>query len=563
MSQSLHYDQNVEVGSPVFDDAATARWVVLAASGRDAAEVYARAHRIQVQLVLEKQDLLVSPRRLRTFVRDAAADAVLVHSTSWARQRSPQVFELALALTPLRRRLIVDEEAGLVHRVGSAGLAARLARFPADALWNAGVMGAEAVRLLRRAPRVPAKARQEGTPAVLVVWPRSSMTFGGALTHIEGILDAFRRAGLRVGLLTRVTPPDRLLAVVDDFEVAPPLSEARRLTWDTEQLGANASLRRAGLVLARRLEPTFVYQRHSPFLVAGADLAGWLRLPLVLEWNASEVWVRRNWQGGREAIHRRLNRVLDPLLVAMERAVVSRATLVSAVSRAAAEMALEAGADPAKTIVVPNAVDIRKVDAALEKEPMRRGGSGVLLGWAGSFGSWHGADVAVQSLTKLPADVRLRMIGDGNERAACEETAQALGVADRIEMTGALTRDQTLQRLAECDVLLSPHTPLGEQAFFGSPTKIFEYMALGKPIVVSRLGQLGELFEDGRTACLVTPGDVDGVSDAVMTILQRPDRGRALGEAARQIAEREHTWDDRARAILEALAVPSEPAEPR
>jgi glycosyltransferase involved in cell wall biosynthesis len=534
---------------------AGSRCVVLAASGRDRAEAYARVHGIQPRLVLEKQDLLVSPRQLRKRIRDAHADAVVVHSMSWGRQRSPQVFELALALTPLCRRLIADEETGVVQALGAGRLAARLVRLPSDPLRNAAVISGEALRLVRRGGPTPANVTPSGTPSVLALWPGSAQTFGGALTHIEGILGGFRRAGLRVGLLTRVPLPERLQAVVDDVEVAPPLSEASRLTWDTEQLGANASLRRAGLALARRLEPSFVYQRHCPFLLAGADLAESLRVPLVLEWNGSELWIRRNWQSDGAVAHRRVSRLLDPLVGAMERNVVSRAALVCAVSQVAADMATAAGADPSKAVVVPNAVDIDSVDAALAGTSGERDRPGVLLGWAGSFGPWHGAEMAVRALGKLPAEISLRMIGAGNEWEACRRLAESLGVADRVEMTGALPRSLALQKLSECDLLLSPHTPLRDQPFFGSPTKIFEYMALGKPIVVSRLGQLGELFEDGVNARLVTPGDVDDLADAVMSVVRSPDRGRALGEAARRMAEREHTWDTRARTLVEAVGL--------
>jgi glycosyltransferase involved in cell wall biosynthesis len=300
-----------------------------------------------------------------------------------------------------------------------------------------------------------------------------------------------------------------------------------------------------------------VYQRHCPFLVAGADLADSLGVPFVLEWNGSQVWVRKNWRVENGRAQRWLARLLDPMLVAMERNVVSRAALVSSVSREAAEMALVAGALKANTLVVPNAVDVAEVDAALGNVPSARGGSDVLLGWAGSFGPWHGAEIAVRALARLPSQATLRMIGDGNERVACEQLAETLGVADRVEVTGALTREDALRGLMACDVLLSPHTPLRNQPFFGSPIKAFEYMALGKPIVVSRLGQLGEIFEEGVTARLVNPGDVDDLVRAVMEVLQSPDRGRALGEAARRVVERDHTWDDRARTILERLGAPS------
>jgi glycosyltransferase involved in cell wall biosynthesis len=321
------------------------------------------------------------------------------------------------------------------------------------------------------------------------------------------------------------------------------------MTSDTEQISADSELRELGLGFAGRIRPTFVYQRHAPFLLAGAEISRRVGVPLVLEWNGSEVWIRRNW-------HTQLavERLLDPLLAAIEREVVANATLITAVSRVAADMALDAGATSDKTLVVPNAVRIEDVDESIDhRGNVRASSRGPLLGWAGSFGPWHGAGVAVEALVRLPSDVRLVMVGDGEQRLACHALAESLGVAERIEWTGALPRSTALRRLAECDVLLSPHTPLPGQPFFGSPTKIFEYMALGRPIVASRLGQLGEVLEDGVTARLVTPGDVDELVTAVVEILGSADRGGALGEAARQAVARSHTWDQRGRLILERL----------
>jgi glycosyltransferase involved in cell wall biosynthesis len=179
--------------------------------------------------------------------------------------------------------------------------------------------------------------------------------------------------------------------------------------------------------------------------------------------------------------------------------------------------------------------------------------NGALVGWAGTFGSWHGAEVAVEALAYMPPSVHLLMVGDGKGRPACEQLAARLGVAQRLEVTGALDRRDALRRLDECDVLISPHTPLRDQAFFGSPTKIFEYMALAKPIVVSQLGQLGDLFQDQVNGRLVTPGDAREVAEAVVTIIGSADHGRALGAAARREVEQKHTWSVRADAILRAL----------
>jgi glycosyltransferase involved in cell wall biosynthesis len=283
-------------------------------------------------------------------------------------------------------------------------------------------------------------------------------------------------------------------------------------------------------------------------MLAGAELSRACGIPLVLEWNGSEVWVRNNWQ-----VNLPVERVFDPLVIAAERAVLADAHVVAAVSTEAADMALNAGASHERTIVLPNAVDIEYVDASLSGGQLMNGHVGPLLGWAGSFGPWHGAEMAVRALALLPADIQLVMVGDGDERGACEKLADGLGVSDRIEFTGAISRPETIRRLAGCDLLLSPHVPLPDTPFFGSPTKLFEYMALDRPIVASRLAQIGEILQDGVTARLVTPGVLEELVDAIREVLDSEDQGRALGHAARRDAESNHTWEDRARSVLEHL----------
>jgi glycosyltransferase involved in cell wall biosynthesis len=145
------------------------------------------------------------------------------------------------------------------------------------------------------------------------------------------------------------------------------------------------------------------------------------------------------------------------------------------------------------------------------------------------------------------------MVGDGDERSSCESLATTLGVAGRIEWTGPIARPAALRQLADCDLLVSPHVPLPDQPFFGSPTKIFEYMALSRPIVASRLGQIGDVLEDRVTARLVTPGDVGELAEVTLEVLKSEDQGRALGRAARREAEAHHTWDQRARSVLDHL----------
>jgi len=107
--------------------------------------------------------------------------------------------------------------------------------------------------------------------------------------------------------------------------------------------------------------------------------------------------------------------------------------------------------------------------------------------------------------------------------------------------------------LDACDILVSPHVPLADGSdFFGSPTKIFEYMAVGKGIIASRLGQIGEVLADDETALLVEPGNVEQLATAIVKMVQSPELRTRLGVTAREVAMQKHTWTRNAERVLKA-----------
>jgi glycosyltransferase involved in cell wall biosynthesis len=107
--------------------------------------------------------------------------------------------------------------------------------------------------------------------------------------------------------------------------------------------------------------------------------------------------------------------------------------------------------------------------------------------------------------------------------------------------------------LDACDILVSPHVPLEDGSeFFGSPTKLYEYMAMGKSIVASRLGQIGDVLSDEETALLVEPGDARSLCDAILRLARSGELRLRLGAAARREAMAHHTWAHNAARVLNA-----------
>jgi glycosyltransferase involved in cell wall biosynthesis len=86
--------------------------------------------------------------------------------------------------------------------------------------------------------------------------------------------------------------------------------------------------------------------------------------------------------------------------------------------------------------------------------------------------------------------------------------------------------------------------------FFGSPTKLFEYMAMSKAIVASNLDQLSRVLSHGCNACLVEPANASELASAVVQLAAHPEMRRQLGQNARAAVLGQHTWKHNAERLL-------------
>ena len=145
-------------------------------------------------------------------------------------------------------------------------------------------------------------------------------------------------------------------------------------------------------------------------------------------------------------------------------------------------------------------------------------------------------------------------IGGGEQRAQTESIIESAGVS--ATFTGSISHEKVPAYLDACDILASPHVASTDGSeFFGSPTKLFEYLAMGKGIVASRLGQVGEVIIDGENGLLVEPGDADGLARAIERLAVDGELRSRLGAAARKTAIERYTWRHNAARVFDAVLV--------
>jgi glycosyltransferase involved in cell wall biosynthesis len=219
------------------------------------------------------------------------------------------------------------------------------------------------------------------------------------------------------------------------------------------------------------------------------------------------------------------------------------------VSKALQAEVFARGISPDRILVNPNGVDPARFHPGIDGNAIRRRlglDAKLVIGFIGTFGPWHGAEVLAQAIRRvMPRFPRAHFlfIGDGSGRPNVQKIIQTEGVGANVTLVGLVPQEEAPAYLAACDLLASPHVgnPDGSP-FFGSPTKLFEYMAMGKGIVASDLDQIGEVLSHGKTAWLVPAADPAALAEGLCTLAGDSELRRALGEAAREEAVRRHTW---------------------
>jgi glycosyltransferase involved in cell wall biosynthesis len=239
--------------------------------------------------------------------------------------------------------------------------------------------------------------------------------------------------------------------------------------------------------------------------------------------------------------------------------------MVTVVSQALRDEIVGRGVDADKVLVNPNGVDADMYSPGVDGQPVReRFGleAKLVIGFIGTFGPWHGAEVLAEAFGRLlhdrPEDrdaMRLLLVGDGDKMHEVRDRIAAHGVEEQVILTGAVPQAEGPAYLAAMDILVSPHVPNPDGTpFFNSPTKIFEYMAMGRCVVASDLGQPSELLEDERTALLVPASDPTTLASALARLAGDPDLRQRLGDAARREVVARYTWSRHTERIVQALA---------
>jgi len=299
--------------------------------------------------------------------------------------------------------------------------------------------------------------------------------------------------------------------------------------------------------LARRRRYAVVQIANPPdFLVLAGAIPNLLGARLLLDVHdlAPDLFASR-FEG------RRGSRFVDVVLRLFERIAVRSADSIVTVHEPYRQALVERGAPAGKVTVVMNSLD----EALLPAQPSsNHDDNRFRIVYHGTVTAWYGVELVVEALAAILDAVpraQLEIYGEGDALPAVRARAAALGVSNHLRASGTyLPQAEVLELILGADIGVIPNLPTRLNRYALS-SKLFEYVALGIPVVSADLPTLRAHFDDDEVR-FFRAGDAASLAEALRELATDPDRAAGRARAARLRYE-EYRWDRNAATYLAIL----------
>ena len=253
------------------------------------------------------------------------------------------------------------------------------------------------------------------------------------------------------------------------------------------------------------------------------------------------------------------------LLRRVERFFYRRCALIVAITEGFRRYLLGLGISPERVAVIHNGVDVEMFEGCKNSDEFRSAhlpGGKFVVGYVGNIGLAQGLETLLDAASAL-ADrpVTFLLTGEGTDKARLQTLARIRGLAN-IKFLDGVPRERVPTILAACDALLLAlrRDPLFEITI---PSKLYEYMAAGKPILCSVGGEAASLVATAQCGLPVTPSDGAALAPAIRKLYRDPVLCRVMGQMGRRFVResfsRGHLMDDYSKLIERLVSKTEEP----
>ncbi|MGF1692173.1 glycosyltransferase family 4 protein [Photobacterium kagoshimensis] len=279
----------------------------------------------------------------------------------------------------------------------------------------------------------------------------------------------------------------------------------------------------------KKHQPDAIYERYNLYLPSGIWAKQLFKLPLILEVNSPLYQERMNYGGV----------AFDMLAKWSEYYTWRNADRILPVTEVLAGYVRDAGVTNQKITVIHNGIDKRIFSPALNNKRHTRFENKLVVGFVGFCREWHQLDQVLTMLAHHQADnVMFLIVGDGPVLEALKDQAKAMGMINRIHITGLVSREDMPYWLEQIDIAIQPAvTP------WCSPLKLIEYLATAKAIVAPNTPNIRELITHEVNGLLFEPNDMQNLLKKIEQLIDdKPLRNKLKQNAIQTINNKELEW---------------------
>lgn len=390
---------------------------------------------------------------------------------------------------------------------------------------------------------------------ILICDPQKVKSLGTASTHVHGVVSSLSQMGHNVVLLNSDRPKSEA-----EIDANPHSSLWRRvknslLNWRILRLvGGDIAILwlflraiyvflLAFIVIVRqnrRLD--VIYRRHTLFN-SEYLLAKIFRIPLVKEVNGLVADEIRMMGWGNKISLRIMDRIEQFNMPKADKIIVVTPRLKETLRKDYRVLS-------DKIVVIPNGANtdlFRPVDTKIARENLKLNQSNSYICFIGAFHAWAGIENIVKSaplvLQECP-DTLFLLVGDGALKQELINLAEQVGISDKIIFTGMVPYQEVPLYINASDVCVCPGAEnfRNNRVGGGSPLKLPEYMACGRPVVIGSVVELSKDVVDSGSGLAVDMRNTDELARVFISLLRDEELRKKMGEMGRKAAAEKYSW---------------------